>query len=96
MLMMEVSLWLKGLKWLMIDWMVSGLGTGVVDEGCSHFIGMTGELSTNLPRPFSLRGVASASLPENRSLATISNGASPTALSTLGGPPSRTSSSSDE
>ena len=70
----------------MINWAVSGPRIGAVDEGCSHFIGMMGELSTNLPGPFSLWGEAFASLAKNESLMAISNGASPTALSALGGP----------
>ena len=33
MLATEVSLWLKGLLWLMIDWAISGPGTGVPTKG---------------------------------------------------------------
>ena len=79
----------------MIDWAVSGPGIGTADEGCSHFIGMMGELSTNFPGPFSLRGEAFASLPKNGNLTAISNGASPIDLSAAGGPPFGTPSSSD-
>ena len=56
MLPIEVSLWLKGLQWSMIDWAILGPRTSVADEGCSHFIRMIGELSTNLPKPFILKG----------------------------------------
>ena len=79
----------------MIDWEVSGSGIGTADEGCSHFIGMMGELITNLPGPFSLRGEAFASLRKNNNLTAISNGASPIALSAAGAPPFGTPFSSD-
>ena len=73
----------------------------MLDKGCSHFIGMTGELSTNLLGPFSLGGgggggeATFASIVEKNCLVAISNGASLTALSASGGPPFGTPSSSD-
>ena len=79
----------------MSNWAVSGPRTGVLDEGCSYFIGMKGELSTNLPGPFSLWGPAFASLAENENSAAVSNGASLAALPASGGPMSQTASSID-
>ena len=91
----EDSLLLNGLWRSMISRVASGPGATMSAEGQSHSYGSTYEPNINRSSSLSLLGPTFASLVENDSLTAISDGASPTTPSALGGPPVGTPSSND-
>ena len=91
----EDSLLLKGLQRSMISWVAFRSGATVFAEGWFHSYDRTYEPSISRSGSLGLQGSAFASLAENDDPTTVFDRTSPITPSALGGPPTRTPSSSD-